>query len=202
MLIVLTSEKPLQDEAQQINNLFDAGLEILHLRKPTFTIDGYRSLLNLIEIKYHNRIMTHQFPELTLEYTLRGIHLQEQARLDLEDALAVTTKVYKNKGFSVSSSFHSIEDIKNCPVDFDYVLLSPVFGSISKSGYEGKEFDVTALKETVIGMGGINENTLQETYKLGFKGVGVLGGVWNTKNSLTSFLEIKQANDQVIKAKN
>ncbi|MBQ4819777.1 thiamine phosphate synthase [Aquimarina sp. MMG016] len=190
MIIVLTSEKPLPNEAQQINNLFDAGLEILHLRKPSFTIDGYRALLDQIDTKYHNRIMTHQFPELTIDYRLRGIHLQEQARLDLEDALNVTVQVYKNKGFSVTSSFHSKEDIVACQADFEYVLLSPVFGSISKKGYEGKGFEVHELEAKVIGMGGINQDTLQATFDLGFKGVGVLGGIWNTNDSLESFKAI------------
>ncbi|MEW7289851.1 thiamine phosphate synthase [Aquimarina sp. 2304DJ70-9] len=201
MIIVLTSEKALENEAQQINDLFDAGLEIVHLRKPGFTIDGYRALLDQIDRKYHNRIMTHQFPELTMEYKLRGIHLQEQARLDLEDALDVTVKVYKNKGFSVTSSFHSKEDIVTCGADFEYVLLSPVFGSISKAGYTGKGFDVNDLDEVVIGMGGINENTLQATFDLGFKGVGVLGGIWNIEDSLKSFLKIKEAHSKVLKAK-
>jgi len=187
MLILLTSEKALDNEALQINNLFAAGLEILHLRKPSFSIDGYRSLLDQIDAKYHNRIMIHQFPELTMEYVLRGIHLQEQARLDLEDALDVTIKIYQNKGFKVSSSFHSKEDIAACGADFEYVLLSPVFGSISKKGYEGKGFRVHDLDAKVIGMGGINVDTLQATFDLGFKGVGVLGGVWSAEDPLSSF---------------
>jgi thiamine-phosphate pyrophosphorylase len=143
--------------------------------------------------------MTHQFPELTHEYGLRGIHLQEQPRIDLEDALDITIQVYKNKGFSVTSSFHSKSAIVACKADFEYVLLSPVFGSISKVGYKGKGFDVNDLKHIVIGMGGINEATLQKTYDLGFKGVGVLGGVWNTEDPLDSFIKIKEANNKVIK---
>ncbi|WP_299435150.1 thiamine phosphate synthase [uncultured Aquimarina sp.] len=202
MIIVLTSEKLVSDEADQINELFSAGLQILHLRKPTFTIDGYRSLLDQIETKYHNRIMIHEFPELTQEYGLRGIHLQEQARIDLEDALEVTIQIYRNKGFSVTSSFHSKSAIIECPADFEYVLLSPVFGSISKAGYEGKGFDVNDLNHIVIGMGGINESTLQKTYDLGFKGVGVLGGVWNTEDPIDSFLKIKETNNQVVKGLN
>lgn len=197
MLIVLTSERPLDAEANQINELFQEGLEILHLRKPSFTIDGYRALLNQIDPKYHNRIMIHQYHELTQEYALRGIHLQEQARLDLDDVLDVTLVVYANKGFKVSSSFHSKEDIVECTCGFEYVLLSPVFGSISKKGYEGKGFEVHDLDEKVIGMGGINETTLAKTFDLGFSGVGILGGVWNTENPLESFKKIKQQFDQL-----
>ena len=202
MIIVLTSEKPLENEAQQINDLFDAGLEILHLRKPTFSIEGYRALLDQISTKYHDRIMIHQFFELTNEYGLRGIHLHEQARWDLEDALDVTIKIYKDKGFEVSSSFHSKEEIAACKSDFEYVLLSPVFGSISKKGYEGKGFDVNDLDSTVIGMGGINENTIQQTFDLGFKGIGVLGGIWNTENSLVSFKKIYDVHKDVVIVKN
>lgn len=198
MLIVLTSERALENEATIINQLFAAGLERLHLRKPDFSIDGYRGLLNQIDTSYYDRIMLHQYHELTQEYALRGIHLQEQPRLDLGDALDVTLKIYRSKNLKVSSSFHSKEEIVACKGKFEYVLLSPVFSSISKAGYEGKKFDVNDLNEFVIGMGGINEDTLQETLDLGFKGVGVLGGVWNTNHAVESFLKIqgkfKQAN--------
>ncbi|WP_062056837.1 thiamine phosphate synthase [Aquimarina longa] len=200
MVLVITSEKPLPNEAKQINDLFGAGLEILHLRKPTFTIDGYRGVLDQIDQQYHNRVMIHQFPELTMEYKLRGIHLQEQTRLDFDpSALKATILIYKNKGFSVTSSFHSKEDIiAYSSMDFEYVLLSPVFSSISKEGYQGKGFDVNDMNEFVVGMGGVNEHTLQAIHDLGYKGVGVLGGVWNTENSLQSFKTIYDAYTTII----
>ena len=95
-------------------------------------------------------------------------------------------------------SFHSKEEIEACNADFEYVLLSPVFGSISKKGYEGKGFDVTDLDTTVIGMGGINVDTIQQTFDLGFKGVGVLGGIWNTDDSLVSFQMIYNVHQDVV----
>ncbi len=190
MLIVLTSEQDLTNEAQQINTLFDKGLEILHLRKPSFDIEGYRKLLKGIAPQYYNRIMIHEYHQLCNEFKLRGIHLQEQPRWDLEDGLKDYVAAYTNQDFKVSSSFHSKEEIIACDVAFEYVLLSPVFGSISKAGYEGKGFDVTDIDSTIIGMGGINASTIPEAIKLGFKGVGVLGGVWNTTSSETSFMEL------------
>ena len=193
MLIVLTSERELKNEARQINKLFQNGLEVLHLRKPTFTKEGYRVLLGQIETQYYDRIMIHQNHDLCEEFDLRGIHIQEQPRLDLGEKLEKYVDSYQKKGCKVSSSFHSKEDIQHCTVNFEYVLLSPVFGSISKAGYKGKGFDVTNLDEFVIGMGGINENTLQATFNLGFKGVGVLGGIWNTGDSLESFKAIRDS---------
>ncbi len=201
MLIILTSERELENEAHEINALFQNGLEVLHFRKPTLDIAGYRTLLSQIDAAYYNRIMLHQFHELCKEFDLRGIHIQEQPRLDLGEKLEGYVENYNSKKFKVSSSFHSKEDIENCPVDFEYVLLSPVFGSISKVGYEGKGFDVTDLNEVVIGMGGINEDKLQATFDLGFKGVGVLGGIWNTVDALDSFLKIRETYHQVVKPK-
>lgn len=192
MLIVLTSERSLKNEAEQINELFDAGLEILHVRKPTFSIQGYRALLDLIRVQYHNRIMIHQFPQLTNEYALRGIHLKEKARWDLEDALDVTIQIYKNKGFIVSSSFHSIEEIKASNADFEYVFLSPVFSSISKEGYEGKGFDVTQLSKKIIALGGIQIKTIKTAFDLGYQGVGILGAIWQSKTPIESFKEIQK----------
>jgi len=174
----------------KINQLFAHGLEILHLRKPSFNIEDYRAYIKQIEKKYHHRIVLHQYHELCKEFNLRGIHLQEQPRIDLENNLEEYINTYRENNFKVSSSFHAKETIRNCSGKFDYVLLSPVFGSISKAGYEGKGFDVNDLDEFVIGMGGINENTLKKTFELGFKGVGVLGGIWNSKNYLESFIKM------------
>ncbi|WP_271765669.1 thiamine phosphate synthase [Aquimarina algiphila] len=199
MIIVLTSERELENEAESINLLFQNGLEVLHYRKPTFDIEGYRALLRKIDSKYYNRIMIHQFHELCEEFKLRGIHIQEQPRLDLDEKLEEYVNGYTANNFKVSSSFHAKDDIKNCSIDFEYVLLSPVFSSISKEGYKGKGFDVTDLDEFVVGMGGINDETLQATFDLGFKGVGVLGGIWNTEIPLHSFLRIKEAHSKVIK---
>ena len=191
MLIVLTSEKKISNEASLINQLFEAGLERLHLRKPEFTIDEYRHLLDQIDTEHYKKIMLHEHHSLVDEYKLRGIHLQEKARRDLENTLSTFVNDCKEIGYRVSTSFHTIEDIEHNKGLFEYVLLSSVFNSISKSGYEGKNFDVNHLTEFVIGMGGINEDTLQSTFDLGFKGVGILGGVWNTENPIKSFKRIK-----------
>ena len=191
MLIVLTSEKEIANEASLINELFEAGLERLHLRKPQFTVDEYRHLLDQIESKYYKKIMLHEHHALVDEYKLRGIHLQEKARKDLENTVSTFVKDCKEIGYRVSSSFHTIEDIQRNTGLFEYVLLSPVFNSISKSGYQGKNFDVSHLDEFVVGMGGINGDNLQTTFDLGYKGVGILGGVWNTESPIKSFKGIK-----------
>ncbi|RZS99604.1 thiamine phosphate synthase [Aquimarina brevivitae] len=197
MLIVLTSEKEIVNEAALINQLFEAGLHRLHLRKPQFTKSEYSKLLDQIEPQHYKKIMLHEYHDLVNAYDLRGMHLQEKARRDLKRNLENFLAINEKSGYKVSSSFHTVEEIKDCGGLFEYVLLSPVFSSISKLGYKGKNFDVNGVDEYVIGMGGINQDTLQATYDLGYQGVGVLGGVWNTTKPLESFKAIKSSYDAI-----
>lgn len=191
MLIILTSEKKIDHEAILLNQLFENGLEVLHLRKPNFHINGYREILRGVKKQFHDRMVIHQFHELCKEFQLKGIHIQERARIDLGDQLYEYVQLFKSEGFSVSSSFHDLEVLNACSIKFDYYFLSPVFSSISKQGYEGRGFNVNQIDKTIIGMGGVNSKNIPEIFKLGFKGVGVLGGVWNTENPIGSFKEIK-----------
>ncbi|CAM1342095.1 thiamine phosphate synthase [Tenacibaculum amylolyticum] len=192
MLIVLTSEQEITNEAALLNQLFTNGLEVLHLRKPSFTIDSYRELLRQIENKFYKRIMIHEYHELCVEFRLKGIHIQEQPRIDLGDELGTYVANHKSDGYKVSSSFHEPEVLNDCKINFDYYLLSPVFSSISKKGYEGRGFDVNEINKTIVGMGGVNKTTIPEVFKLGYGGIGILGGVWNTENPIESFKEIKR----------
>lgn len=197
MLIVLTSEQDIKNEAMLLNQLFEAGLEVLHLRKPNVGQDGYRNLLNAIESKFYKRIMIHEYHHLCKEFNLKGIHIQEQPRLDLGNDLKDYVNDFKVLEYFVSSSFHEPEDLMVCEIRFDYHLLSPVFSSISKQGYEGRGFDVNHIEKTIVGMGGINEVTIPATIRLGFKGVGVLGGVWNTDEPIHSFLALNKVYKQL-----
>lgn len=199
MFITITSETLIPDEALHLNQLFDQGLGVLHLRKPGIAKNDYKDLLHEIDKSHHSKIVLHQYHELVEEFNIRGVHLQEQLRNNLADQLNNYLNNYKKEGFVTSSSFHSTEDIENSEGRFDYVFLSPVFNSISKKGYKGKGFDVSNLNKNIIGMGGINENNMQWAYKLGFKGVGVLGRIWNSETYIQNFKTILKAYNTVYK---
>jgi len=197
MLIILTSEQDIPNEVTFLNQLFEAGLEILHFRKPNKSYEEHCDYLNQIDSKYHNRIVVHYFHKLINEYGLKGIHFQEQKRRDHIDNPGHYFKELNMFGKTISSSFHEPEELDCCEFEFDYHLLSPVFSSISKKGYEGRGFDVNHIDKLIIGMGGINVRTMPEVFKLGYKGIGVLGGVWNTEDPVRSFKEIKRHYEEV-----
>ncbi|MCF2873255.1 MULTISPECIES: thiamine phosphate synthase [unclassified Tenacibaculum] len=199
MIVLIAPEIDIDKEIEILHQLFEEGLMYYHFRKPSKTYEEHVSYLNQINKKYHDRIVTHYFHELINEFDLKGIHFQEQKRIDaLENGKEYFIGL-NMIGKTMSSSFHEPEELAACDIEFDYHLLSPVFSSISKKGYEGRGFDVSHVDKTIIGMGGINASTIGKTLILGFQGIGVLGGVWNAENPVESFKEIKRSYEESTK---
>ncbi len=191
MIVLISPETDIPNEIEILTKLFQEGLGYYHLRKPQKDNVAYRTYLNSIESCYHNRIVLHQHHELINEYNLKGIHFQEQKRIDHIDNPGQYFKGLNMFGKTISSSFHEAKDIEDCEFEFDYHLLSPVFSSISKQGYEGRRFNVNHIDKTIIGMGGVTAINLNEIEHLGFKGAGVLGGIWNNEHPVAVFKKMK-----------
>ncbi|WP_044401811.1 thiamine phosphate synthase [Lacinutrix sp. Hel_I_90] len=191
MIVVIAPEQDVRDEILILNQLFEAGLEYYHLRKPEKNYLEHCTYLSQVDSKYHNRIVVHYFHELINEFNLKGIHFQEQKRRDNIDNPGRYFKALNMFGKTISSSFHELEELATCEFEFDYHLLSPVFSSVSKKGYEGRGFDVNHIDKRIIGMGGVTTSNLAEFIKLGYKGVGVLGGVWNSATPILDFNTMK-----------
>jgi thiamine-phosphate pyrophosphorylase len=182
-LIVVTSSEYIDKEAEKINALFKAGMEILHIRKPNSSKKEYINLIKGIEKKYYPQIKIHEFFELTDSCDFLGIHLNKRNPVYLG-----------NKNINISKSCHSIEEL-NTIEEYDYVFLSPIFDSISKQGYCSNFSDEDLAKASmekkinkkVIALGGINQATLSVVKKYAFGGVAVLGCIWETENVVSTF---------------
>ncbi|MDO6738986.1 thiamine phosphate synthase [Wenyingzhuangia sp. 2_MG-2023] len=193
MIILISPENDVPNEIEILHQLFQQGLEYYHFRKPQKNYQEHCEYLNQIDKQYHNRIVVHYFHELVNEYSLKGIHFQEQKRKDhLDTPTDYFVKLNNMYGKTISSSFHEPEDLEKCTFEFDYHLLSPVFSSISKEGYNGRGFDVNHIDKTIVGMGGVTTENLTKFDKLGFKGVGVLGGIWNSENPVEDFKKMQR----------
>ncbi len=194
MIFLISPENDITNEIDILHQLFEAGLTHFHLRKPNKTFNEHCEYLNQVDEKYHPFIMTHNFPnELTNAYTLKGIHLEERKWRTQKHKLKNYVSDFKKQGFTVSSSYHETKDLEAQTVAFDYYILSPVFGAISKSNMKGRGFDVKHISKFITGMGGINAETTPEAIALGFRGVGALGGVWNAENPVQSFKALQEA---------
>ncbi|CDF79370.1 thiamin-phosphate pyrophosphorylase [Formosa agariphila KMM 3901] len=191
MIVLIAPETDLPNEIEILHQLFEAGLQYYHLRKPNKNYEEHVTYLKEIDTQFHNRIVVHYVHELVNVFNLKGIHFQEQKRIDHIDNPGQYFKGLNMFGKTISSSFHEPEDLAHCYFEFDYHLLSPVFSSISKAGYVGRGFDVNHIDKIVIGMGGVTEFNIETFKKLGYKGVGVLGGIWNSENPLDVFNKIQ-----------
>lgn len=177
---MITSPAFLADEAASVNALFEAGLEILHLRKPHSSIDEVEHLLQSVSVSFRCRIVLHEHFGLVEKYGMKGIHLNARN--------PVVPEEYHGH---ISRSCHSLQEVEEWKNVCDYVFLSPIYDSISKEGY-GAHFTTEQLQdarsrglidEKVVALGGICADNIPEVKSFGFGGVALLGDVWNRKGA-------------------
>jgi thiamine-phosphate pyrophosphorylase len=180
-LIVITAERFFDGETNALHLLFAHGLERLHVRKPDASFDDTKRFIEDIDAAFHPKIVLHDHYDLTHRFRLKGIHLNRRNR-------AVNPALYRARGLTVSRSCHSFEEIASCrkAEATDYVFLSPVFDSISKSGYRQRftpeelshAHDRGLVNGHVIALGGITAANIASLRSCGFGGVAVLGALW------------------------
>lgn len=178
-LIVISSPHAVANEVQHINALFDAGLEILHLRKPQDSISHVASLLSGIKPDNLPKIALHQHHQLASDFNIKRLHYPVKARLISRLA---EREDLKRRGFSLSTSVHGIDELKKLQ-QFDYVFLGPVFESISKPGYRTTQdfkslINLKNIPFEVVALGGIMPKHLNDLADMGFNGAAALGGIW------------------------
>ena len=82
----------------------------------------------------------------------------------------------------VSRSCHSLDEVAACQ-DADYLFLSPIFDSISKSGYRSAFTDAqlrsaSEIDGHVYALGGVRPENFPLLKEYGFGGAALLGHVW------------------------
>lgn len=189
-MIVISNPAAVAHEGKIINNLFDEGLKLLHIRKPNATKDDVVSMIESINLGHHSKLVLHQEYELASEFNIHRIHFTEKTRPDFEK---ITTGLENKKEWVFSTSTHSIEIFNKLPGQFTYAFLSPVYESISKSGYVS-EVDIiksvnerTNFKTKLVALGGITNKNISETLMNGFDDIALLGTIWNADNPIKEF---------------
>ena len=175
-LILITPPTYFVEEDKIITALFEEGLDILHLRKPDTAPMYAERLLTLIPEQYHKRIVVHGHFYLKDEFNLKGIHLNHR-----------NPNIPENYKGHISRSCHSLEEIKEHKRQCDYMLLSPVFDSISKKDYHAnytpeeirKAHKAGIIDKKVIALGGIDTDNIRQVKDYGFGGAAILGALWN-----------------------
>ena len=191
-LIVLSSPDDIQNEARQINELFDAGMKLFQVRKPDSSIEKIHSLLVDIDPRHRHEVVLHQHHEIAAAFGLKRRHFPEAIRVSQADALDNLQRT----GLALSTSIHSLNDLEDLRA-FEYAFFGPVFNSISKFGYNanlpaGFCLPARAARPAIIALGGIDQCNIQQAKSMYFDGVAVLGAIWNRGDSpVANFLGIR-----------
>ena len=185
-IIVITSPTPVKDEAAICNHLFTHGLKYLHLRKPGASAEVYERFIRQIFPVYRNRIVLHEHYELVKKYRLHGIHLKYPQANEY---------IYYIQQYAVSISCHRVDEIRQLPFRPAYCFLSPIFDSISKTGYRsrfGQLPDLSDIDCPVIALGGLEPDKTGLCRRAGFEGIAVLGYLWNNPDeAIERYIRLK-----------
>ena len=190
-LFVISSAHLFKGEAALINQLFEAGMPVLHLRKENPDRQEYAGLISAVDECFHHRFALHQFHELSADFPgVKRLHYPEWMRKQ-------PTQTVKNDEFTRSTSIHNLNELNEVQ-GFAYTFFGPVFDSFSKPGYKSRlagDFKVPVMENTtpIIAIGGIDADKIEPLKQMGFEGAAVLGALWNDKEqALTNFNKIKR----------
>lgn len=193
-IIVISAPDFLPGEAEAVTALLEAGAWRVHVRKPAAGSDSIARLLEHIPAALYSRISLHDHHELAARFGVGGVHLNSR-----------NPSVPDGFGGMVSRSCHSIAELSQYSSVCDYMFLSPIFDSISKSGYTSRfsleeirrrivagsdvataRMDVMSSDgncrpvdwERVFALGGVCPDNVRLLEETGFGGAAVLGYIW------------------------
>lgn len=190
MLIVISDSDFKPNEAEIINQLFQNGLDLFHIRKYGTSEESLLKLIDHIDVKHHSKLVLHHDHEWGRSMGLKRFHYSEKDRLNWkqQDWFGVREE------FVYSTSVHSMEEYNGLADQFSYAFLSPVFDSISKTDYKAVKFNLEQRQNShtkLVGLGGIRQENIQEVIQMGFDGAALLGAIWKSDNPIESFVEMR-----------
>lgn len=179
MQVVITPPEASRYEAEIADKLFEEGLHKLILRLPGKGVDKYVSFLEEVSSCHHHKIIISDHYGLLEDFDLGGIYVPSSKR-HLPLPIIASQRI-------ISTGIHSLDELSDLPFTPDFALLSPVFDSISKSGYLANA-QLSQLKERlaaipipILAMGGVTSANIARCYEMGFDGIAVLGDIWEKK---------------------
>ncbi len=174
-IVIITAEDFIPCEAEAIARLAELPDVRVHLRKPGASEEQLRQLIERIPTSAYPRLSLHDHHSLAAEYGLGGIHLNGRNPLPPEGWRGLRSR-----------SCHSIDELARATEE-DYRFLSPIYDSLSKTGYTAafgeQELAAAAaaglLGARTVALGGVTPERLPELDRRGFGGAAFLGYVWS-----------------------
>lgn len=190
-IIVISPPTAVPGEITKVIALFKLGLQQFHVRKPDFDDFDMMNYITSIPKEYRHRLVLHSHYHLAMEFKLKGIQVGKNREVE--------AKEYLNQFKYVGYSAHDFEEVKQKKSLYTHFFLSPIFNSISKPGYKASlstgeisTFISNNKDIELIALGGININNCKECLKYGFKGIALLGSIWENDLGETVFTDIRK----------
>ena len=190
MKILLSSPEHHPHELDIIRAFLAVNDVLFHLRRYDWEegqVADFLSQFTKVELE---KIVLNHHHFLASEFGIQRLHFSEQDRsvMDVEKLQRIA-----DAGFILSTSVHEVETFNQLPECFTYAFLSPVFDSISKSGYKAVSFELSERRKDMklIGLGGITKDNYKIVVEMGFDGVAFLGGIWNQSNPMELITNIR-----------
>lgn len=186
MILVITPELSIPNETDIINQMFQEGLDLLHIRKPWISRNEMIEFIIQIDEPFHSKLVLHTHYDLGKEYHISRFHFRETDREQGKYKPFVPENM-------ISTSVHDIRTYNTLDKEWEYAFISPFFPSISKKGYGAD----STIKEEIqsrnnpdvklIALGGIDQDNIHEVFGSGADGAALLGAVWESEEPLKVF---------------
>lgn len=191
--IIYTPEQDQISEIEKIVSMFEMGADYLYLRKPEKDISYWYAYIEQFPYGWESKMITSEF-KLLHDLKLGGFHFKRETLNNIsEKDLIENLKMLKDSSIKSSVTAHNLSELNKYDGQFDIVLISPLFDSISKKEYHGNwDFEKlkifienrTPLSTLLIGQGGIVDKNFMEVQSLGLDGYALLGYLWNSSEDV------------------
>lgn len=197
-LIVISSSSTIENEAQIVTKLFEAGLETFHVRKHKLTTKKTKDFISQIPEHFHNRIIIHSHHNLARKFNLKGIHLTKSHKKNkFQTWLSLKILKLRNPNIIITTSYSNIGQLfeKNEHYNYAYVFLSPIFDSFNskfQGGFTSHSLK-SAIEKTdlkIIARGGVDITTVEKANNIGFYGLAFYSSIWKKKDPIEEFNKI------------
>ena len=180
--IIFSNPIAIKNEVLIVNALFDEGLDLFHLRKPTYSENEIIEIVEKINFQNRSKIVLHQQHQVVEKLKIKRIHFSESERLKTSEA---DLQKWKTKGFTLSTSIHEMKNYDLLSDVFSYTFFGPVFESISKRDYKPLSKELIQLEKNdnrkikIFAIGGITFDKIEKLQQANFDGYALLGAIWN-----------------------
>lgn len=198
-LIVISSSKNNSGDPKAFSELFENGLDHLHLRKPSMSTADMKKLIEAIPEHFHNRVVIHSHHKLAGKYDLGGVHLTGlHRRRRFSTWFRLKLLHMKNESLTVSTSFHKLGHVYTNNKQFDYILLGTIFDQLTgkfNAGYNEHSLRAVIEKTNVplVARGGTTAASIPVCADLGFHGIAFGSTIWNSPSPVQTWCAILDA---------